>query len=146
MEHDWHKNAPTPNIIESIINKLFQPINSNHPLVVITYVFGNWDYFFILCTPNYVHMVIVSMVDPRIPLDPRYCLFFGIQWCDHCDNIVINPFLDMKVYFIVDPMKSVELFVRDVLGLLLWLPSYLPFSNNNHNTKFPCSNQDPKRG
>ena len=91
-------------------------------------------------------MIFVSLVDPRLLPHPPDSLFWGVQFRYHCDKIVINTFLDLKMSLVIDPTKSVELAVRDVLGILLWPPSYFPCITNNHNTRLPCSNQHPREG
>ena len=82
-------------------------------------------------------MVIVSLFDSMILLDPPDSIFWGVKCHDHCDNIVVNTLLDLKFSFIVDPMGSIELAVRYVLDILWWPPSYFPCISNNRNTKFP---------
>ena len=64
-------------------------------------------------------MVLVSLFEPRLLPDPPDSIFWGVECLDHCDNIVVNPSLDLKVSFIIYPMESVELAIRDVL-VILW--------------------------
>ena len=52
-------------------------------------------------------MVLVRLVDSRVIMDPHGRLFWGVKFHDHCDNIVVNPFLDLKFSFTVYPMDSV---------------------------------------
>ena len=53
-------------------------------------------------------MVLFSLVDPGLLLDPPGGLFWGVNFRDHCDNIVVNSFLDMKFSVVIDTMESVE--------------------------------------
>ena len=76
-------------------------------------------------------MVLVSLVDPRLLLGPPDILLWGMKCRDNCDNIFVNPFLGLKVSFIVDPMESVELAVRDILDILWWPQYSFPCSANN---------------
>ena len=68
-------------------------------------------------------MFLVSLVDPRLLPDPPDILFYGAKCHDHCDNIVIDPSLDLKVSSVIDKIYSVELSVIDVLDLLWCLSS-----------------------
>ena len=91
-------------------------------------------------------MVLVSLVYPRLlPVNPD-SLFWGTKCRYRCDNIVVNPLLDLEFSFVIDPMENVELSVRDVIDILWWPPSYFPCITNNRNTEFPSSNQHPEGG
>ena len=64
-------------------------------------------------------MVLVSLFEPRLLPDPPDSIFWGVKCIVHCDNIIVNPSLYMKVSFIIDLTESVELAIRDVL-VILW--------------------------
>ena len=129
-----------------ISNKMVWPIKFKHPVVVTIYGSGNLYCFFIFHAPKLLHIVLVSLVDPRLLPYPPGSLFCSVKFHDHCDRIVVNLFLYLKVYSIIDPMGSVESYVRDVLDLLWWSPSSFPCSAKNCNTEVPCSNQHPREG
>ena len=78
-----------------------------------------------------------SLVEPRLPPDTTDSIFWGVTFRDFCDNIIFNPFLDLKFSFVVYTMESVEFSVRDVLDILSWPTYYLNFSTKNSNTEFP---------
>ena len=80
-------------------------------------------------------MVLARLVDLELLTYPRGSIFQGVKCSDYCDNSIVNPFMDLEFSFIIDPMDSVELDVRDVLDILWWLPSYCPCSTNNINTE-----------
>ena len=65
-------------------------------------------------------MVIVSLVDPRLLPDSSESILWCVKCCDHRENILVNPYLDLKVYFTIDPMDSVELAAKYVLDILWW--------------------------
>ena len=46
-------------------------------------------------------MVFVSLVNPRLLMDPTDSLFWGEKCYDYCDDIVVNLLLDLKVSFII---------------------------------------------
>ena len=69
-------------------------------------------------------MVFVSMVNPRILLDPPDSLFWDEKISDNCDEIFFNPLLDLKVSFIT--RAGVELYKDHGNNVLLkrtWTPS-----------------------
>ena len=86
------------------------------------------------------------MVDPIILPDHHMCLFWGLEYHYHCDNIIVNKSTNMKNSFIVDTMESVESVVRDVLDILWFTPSSCTYSDNNLNTKLPLPNQNKREG
>ena len=91
-------------------------------------------------------MVLCSLVVHMLLPDPLHIIFRDVKFCDHCDNIVVNLFLCMKVSIPVDPMESVELAVKDIL-YLLWCPTFSCSCNYKKlNNEFPCSNKYPREG
>ena len=38
-----------------------------------------------------------------------------VHCCDHGDNIVVHPSLDLEVVLIIDPIQGVEALIKDIL-------------------------------
>ena len=71
-------------------------------------------------------MVIFRLVEPRHIPDPCDCLLWVLKFLDHCHKNNVNPYLDLKVSFIVDTIYSVGYVVIDVIDTLWWSPYYFP--------------------
>ena len=72
---------------------------------------------------------------PNYP-DSRFCC---VKWHDNCDKTVVNTYLDLIFFSIVDPMDSVLFSVIDVIDVCWSPPSPCPVGANSGNTKFPLS-------
>ena len=64
-------------------------------------------------------------------------LFWGMDCCDDFVNIVVNPYLYLKIFLIIDPMDCVELAVRYVLGILFMANLFFPLQFQKLQHQFP---------
>ena len=69
-------------------------------------------------------MVFVILVDPTLLLDPTESVFWGVEYCDNCEIIVVNLFLDLKVSFVIRARAELYKYHdNDVLLQVTWTPS-----------------------
>ena len=123
-------------------NQLVILVDAPHPVVVIINHLWNFYHPCKPVTPNSVEVCFVDCINSRLLPDTGNSLIRCGHCCDHCDNVVVHPSLDLEVVLIVDPIQGVEVLIEDIFVFFWWPTSPGSCSTTDGNIHCPCSRKN----
>ena len=108
MQHEGHPDLLTTQLMAVVGNQLVILVNAPHPVVVIINYLWNFDHPCKILTPNSVKVDLVDCIHSQLLPDTGNSFVRCVHCCDHGDNIVVNPLLDLEVVLVVDPIQGVQ--------------------------------------
>ena len=144
MEHEGHPDLLTMELMAAVGNELVISVDTPppppppppHPVVAIIKHLWNFDHPCKTVTQNSVEVCFVDCINSRLLPDTGNILIWCVHCCDHCDNIVVHPLLDLEVVLIIHPIQGVEALVEDIF-VFFWWPT-LPGSCSTTDGNIRC--------
>ena len=139
MQHEGHPDPLTMQMMAVVGNQLVILVDAPHPLVVIINHLWNFNHPCKILTPNSVKVDFVDCIHSWLLPDMGNCFVRCVHCCDHGDNIVVHPSLDLEVVLVVDPIQRVEMLIEDIFVLFRWPTLPGSCSTTDGNINCPCS-------
>ena len=139
MEHEGHPVPLAMQLMVVVGNQLVISVDAPHSVVVIINHLWNFNHSCKIITRNVVEVCFVDRIHSWLFPEMGNSLIMCVHCCDHGDNIVVHPLLDLEVVLIVDPIQGVEALIEDIFVLFGWATSPGSSSTPDGNIHCPYS-------